>query len=166
MVSSTILISSPVRPYNSYTSSSICRSVAVMLPYFVVEYFHYPMTFSLPLLGYKYFGHIVCIVLIVTIPVDKQHEVGIFLNPATITQIKKLRPLPVSKDGSRLVIDSAIPPGLCSGLPWRKPNGTVFCYNDLTHSHEPLPGFRFFTGYWAMARLPDGTIVLGGRRER
>ena len=81
-------------------------------------------------------------------------------------EIRKLRPFPSRPDGTRRDFDSDLLPGLRTGFPWRRPDGTIVCYNDYTHRHELLAKFRFNTGHWLMARLPDGTLVLAGRRER
>lgn len=81
-------------------------------------------------------------------------------------QIQKLRALPASEGQARPELDSDLPPGLQSGQPWRRPDGSVICYDSLTHKHKAFKEFPFGTGHWAMGRLPDGTTVLAGRRER
>ena len=81
-------------------------------------------------------------------------------------KIGKLRRFPQSADGRRPEFDTDLLPGLRGGKPWRKPSGVVACYHNDTHHHEPLPGFRFYARRWVMARLPDGSVVLGGCRSR
>jgi HEAT repeat protein/tetratricopeptide (TPR) repeat protein len=78
----------------------------------------------------------------------------------------KLRPLPGSDEGDPPDLESDLPAGLRSGEPWRRTDGGIVCRDDLTHRHEVLGRLPFWTGSWAMARLPDGTAVLAGRRER
>ncbi|MBM4035256.1 MAG: hypothetical protein FJ291_26225 [Planctomycetes bacterium] len=80
--------------------------------------------------------------------------------------IRKLRPLPESPDGRRPEFESDLLPGLRGGEPWRRPDGVIVCSHNDTHHHEPVPGFRFGARRWLMARLPGGTLVLGGSPSR
>ena len=79
---------------------------------------------------------------------------------------QKLRALSDQGEGALPELESDLPLGLRSGEPWRRPDGSVVCYNDLTHKHTLLGKVPFWTGYWTMLRLPGGTTVLAGRRER
>lgn len=83
-----------------------------------------------------------------------------FYDPRT----SRLRLLGDSRRGDAPRVNSDLLPGLCSRELWRKPDGTIVCFDGYVDEEHLPPGLAARMKRWAMTRLPDGTVVLAGRR--
>ena len=75
-----------------------------------------------------------------------------------------LRPLPEANQRDGWVMGD-VPVGLLSGHIWRRPDGALECYDDIT-GHHTVWGRPFGTQRWTLLTLQNGATVLAGAHER